>query len=703
MDCLRIPVVSLFYYSELSMKVSHISISKFIGYSSLIFILVALFSCNSPQKPNRNSSFKDIEEPMIDRIQALSAKNHDESKTGIIDSLYRATLNITAEDSCEKYILESHFSGDSPSIEELYADSALAIIYRERLQQKIPGFYSEALRYKGKSLMSRGEYTNAYRCYYEGIKAAGQTDDTSGFLGDLGLISFRQGNYLQAAHFFKESILGYYILKKAHKTNLMNLYYLGSDYDNVGLCYDKAGMTDSAISYFNKGLEYLTDHQFDFPDNPKPGKGLIESSLGVLDGNLGTAYMHKGDLINAEICFKKGIRINRNGREPEDARLTEIKLADLYLQTSHLPEAKAVLDTLKAECDSARKNPYGNIEIRWYKEESKYYSLVKNPEIAYMFLNAYNIHKDSVEKVNKQLTTLDFNNLFSDINHEDSLEVLKKQNEMDNINSIVFMLFFALLIGAGVFISKNNRQLKILNKKILLQNVEMKQTLDALEQSQQENTRIMKMVAHDLRDPLGAMMSMITLLLEEEPDKKTREEFLRLMQTSGANLLDMIGGMLSSSTTLKDIKKQEVDMKALLEYCVDLLRFKASAKKQDILLSSEDITIQTDREKIWRVFSNLITNAIKFSPEKAIIEVAMYKKQDAVQISVKDAGIGIPTELKDKIFEMHTDKRRPGTQGEHSFGLGLSISRQIVNGLGGKIWFESKEGEGTTFYIELPA
>jgi signal transduction histidine kinase len=187
--------------------------------------------------------------------------------------------------------------------------------------------------------------------------------------------------------------------------------------------------------------------------------------------------------------------------------------------------------------------------------------------------------------------------------------------------------------------------------------------LGALEQSQHENTRMIEMVTQDLQNPLEVIMNLITP-----------------------------GTM----------KKEPVDMKSLIHYCVDLLRFKANEKKQSIQLKADDITLEIDREKIWRVLSNLITNAIKFSPEAGTIEIEMHKKQDVVQISVKDYGIGIPGNMKNNVFDAPSSIESSETWGERPFDLELSISKQIVQALGGKIWFESTEGQGTVFYVEFP-
>jgi signal transduction histidine kinase len=129
---------------------------------------------------------------------------------------------------------------------------------------------------------------------------------------------------------------------------------------------------------------------------------------------------------------------------------------------------------------------------------------------------------------------------------------------------------------------------------------------------------------------------------------------------------------------------------------------KAEAKHQQINLHAESFTLPASREKLWRVISNLISNAIKFSPDGSDIEVRTERTAEGLRISVKDFGIGIPPKIQHKIFDMFTEAKRKGTAGEQSFGLGLAISKQIVEAHGGKIGFESVEGRGTTFFVDLP-
>ncbi|MDB5230884.1 MAG: hypothetical protein JWN76_1689 [Chitinophagaceae bacterium] len=118
-------------------------------------------------------------------------------------------------------------------------------------------------------------------------------------------------------------------------------------------------------------------------------------------------------------------------------------------------------------------------------------------------------------------------------------------------------------------------------------------------------------------------------------------------------------------------------------------------------MPDEESFVEIDKEKIWRVISNLVVNAIKFSPRGACINVSVTRNGKRTIITVSDQGIGIPENIRMQVFDMFTEAKRPGTSGEKSFGLGLFISRQIVQAHKGRLWFESAENKGTNFYIEL--
>jgi signal transduction histidine kinase len=177
---------------------------------------------------------------------------------------------------------------------------------------------------------------------------------------------------------------------------------------------------------------------------------------------------------------------------------------------------------------------------------------------------------------------------------------------------------------------------------------------------------------------------------------------LQLIRESGQNSLDLVSDLLQVHTRAEQLKKEPVDLNTLLHYCVDLLQYKANAKGQQIILQAAHVTVAVNNEKLWRVVSNLITNAIKFSPVGDVIIVSLTENPPYVTIAVEDHGIGIPPSMKNNIFDMSADAKRKGTAGEESYGMGLAICKQIVEAHDGRIWFESQPGMGSTFYVELP-
>jgi signal transduction histidine kinase len=227
-----------------------------------------------------------------------------------------------------------------------------------------------------------------------------------------------------------------------------------------------------------------------------------------------------------------------------------------------------------------------------------------------------------------------------------------------------------------------------------------------LERANKNYLRIMRIMAHDLRNPLGGITSLAETLLADEELSAESLVMLNLIKTAGIHSMEMISELLKTGLSDNDevMEKQLTDIHALLFDSVELLSYKAKEKNQRIIFQTRaaPLTVMLNYEKIWRVFNNLIVNAIKFSHQDKAIVVALADCGDHVLISVADKGVGIPEQDKESIFEMFTTAKKTGTNGEPAFGLGLSISKRILEKHGGKIWFESKVNLGTTFYISLP-
>ncbi len=270
--------------------------------------------------------------------------------------------------------------------------------------------------------------------------------------------------------------------------------------------------------------------------------------------------------------------------------------------------------------------------------------------------------------------------------------------------ALLFVAAIAVLLATSIIIviRHNLKRIKQLNGQVTDRNEQMTRALGALEQSQADNTRMMKIAAHDLRNPIGGIYSVASMMLEEDGRSEDDRVALDLIKSSSQNSLELVSDLLQVQFKTEALQKEPIDIGEMLQYCVSLLLNKAEAKDQQINLHTETFILPASREKLWRVISNLLANAIKFSPKGGVIDVKMEHDAHRVLIAIKDNGIGIPAEMQNKIFDLFTEAKRPGTAGEQPFGLGLAISKQIVEAHGGKIWFESVKGKGATFFVELP-
>lgn len=204
-----------------------------------------------------------------------------------------------------------------------------------------------------------------------------------------------------------------------------------------------------------------------------------------------------------------------------------------------------------------------------------------------------------------------------------------------------------------------------------------------------------KQVAHEIKNPLTPMRLNVQYLEKtlktEEPEKL--KEFTQGM-ISQIDTLTNIAGAFSSFASMPELKIEEVAARDIIKQTTLLYT------DYDISFNCEDenVLIKADKGQLIRVMNNLIKNAIQAIPENVepAITVDMKSKGDEVEISVKDNGTGIPEEQWDKIFEPRFTTKTKG------MGLGLAMVKNIIEGFGGKIWFETKLRVGTTFRIALP-
>jgi signal transduction histidine kinase len=209
-------------------------------------------------------------------------------------------------------------------------------------------------------------------------------------------------------------------------------------------------------------------------------------------------------------------------------------------------------------------------------------------------------------------------------------------------------------------------------------------------------------VSHDLKNPLNVILMSAHSLLRH-PDAQGLKKHQQALMRSADRMMRLISDLLDASAVERGqfaVDKKPEDSRALVDEAVELLRPLGAPKKLTLEADQPDsVRVSCDRTRILQVLSNVIGNAIKFSPEGSVVSVRVDRPAEALRLSVHDRGPGIRAADLPHVFERnwHT----PSSAGGGS-GLGLYIARGIVEAHGGRIWAESEPGAGTTFYFTLP-
>ena len=264
-----------------------------------------------------------------------------------------------------------------------------------------------------------------------------------------------------------------------------------------------------------------------------------------------------------------------------------------------------------------------------------------------------------------------------------------------------------VLNNAGEFIGIQGITRNITNrKKIELELI--KANKKAIEADRLKSSFLANM-SHEIRTPMNAIIGFSELLEDEHLEQNKRSEFIQLINSNSEQLLKLIDDIIDISKIEANevtVKLEKTNINKLLNnlYVEYTQKIDSESKPIDIKfdIPLKEININTDIVRLKQIFSNIINNSIKFTNKGTISVGVILNNNENIKFYVKDTGIGMNDEQIKYIFDRFRqidDKVNRGYQGA---GLGLSISKQLIELLGGKIWVDSKLGEGSTFYFTIP-
>ena len=288
----------------------------------------------------------------------------------------------------------------------------------------------------------------------------------------------------------------------------------------------------------------------------------------------------------------------------------------------------------------------------------------------------------------------------------------------DSVNSLMYTICFivaCLLISCFMWFfdtyqQKSTEQMKQMLERLQSANDELRKARNVAEAATRTKSEFLANMSHEIRTPLNGVIGMAGLLAETELDDEQRD-YTRTIKSSGDALLTIINDILDfSKVEARKIELEELpfDLRVCVEEALDLMLPKANQKKLKLMyyIPLEMPTMVVgDITRLRQILINLVGNAIKFTNSGEVnISVSHWEREDGrteFEFAVRDTGIGIPAERMDRLFKSFSQVDSSTTRKFGGTGLGLAICRMLAELMGGKMWVESREDVGSTFYFTV--
>jgi signal transduction histidine kinase len=465
---------------------------------------------------------------------------------------------------------------------------------------------------------------------------------------------------------------------------------LVSIYNQRGTLYDQEQQLDLAIVYLKKGLDLAKLLKDDY---------MITNSW----SNIGLSYKHLKNNNLALQYFDSVLTAYKKMDVPVDNyAIVYNNIAATYSQTGNYVMAKAAFNK-SIEFSLQAGSPF--VEMENYNNLADMYGRMKQFELQTNFLKKYYHIKDSLFTADNknQLTQLEADFQVAKKNAEivkKNAEVIKQKSERDIfiIIAIAAALLLTTLFVAYQRIKNNNRLLQQKNEQINQQKNEL-ETLNQLKD------RLFSIISHDLRNPLVTLRTYLSLADDVAITAEKKEVFKRSTMQAVIQTCDMLDNLLVwANMQIKNTRASIIPV-SITDCVLDVVNNVQAQANQKQLLIQTNIAATTalgDSTIVAIALRNILTNAIKYSPAAATIFIQSQKQGQQILIAIKDEGIGMTAEQIQLLASNQTDTTR-GTNNEKGSGLGIFLTKELLQKINGQLLIESEKDKGSCFTIVLPA
>ncbi len=606
----------------------------------------------------------------------------------VLDSLESIVNNTPENEKIAKAI----------SISESYINKSLQTsLYFARMSYTISiekeNEYLRAVSGKllGKILLGKGNFDEAGRYldsaykYFENNNRKKDLCETLILLGDLNIDLSR---YDIALEFYNNA------LKNADNDDLLSM-----SLNNIGLVYLSTGENGQAMEYFDKAINL---------------ESSVKDKTAISDayGNMAVLYEEEKKYDEALENYLKSIEIEESSGRINDAAMNYISIGDLYRKKKEYDKSKEYIEkgiTISKKSGNKPTELYGYRFLTvLYKETSKFKEAFeaseKISELQSSIFNENTLNmiaedetRNGIERRDKEIQLLQEKN-----------STLKEQRIIIIIASGLFLVIIFILIIQIYKRRLLNRKLDALNKELTKNNLKLKESEDKLNKSNSEKDKLFSVISHDLKGPFSGFLG-ISKIISDDIDNLTRPEISELSQALYSSLYNqykLLDNLLQWSKLQLGrffTQMQDIEVCNRINDMIEL--FLPNAKKKEIKLTPdciENMMIKSDHNIFTLVLQNLISNSIKFTSENGTILIKAYFEEKYAIVEINDNGIGMKPEKIQSILNAEAGISSLGTDGEGGTGIGLSLSRELISKINGKLEISSNYGVGTSAKVYFP-
>ncbi len=467
---------------------------------------------------------------------------------------------------------------------------------------------------------------------------------------------------------------------------------IASGLNNLGIVYRTMKRYDEAIKVYAKSLEIKTERN---------------DTLGICNtlNNIGVLYFFDED-------YEKALLYYRQSHELAEEMNLDYGFATSYLNIGEAQAKLEMYDSAEINLEKSIKlaNAKGDIHTaelahhclyEAYKEQGDYKQALQSFE-QYEKKQGERINKESGERIAELEAQYDSRQ------KERAIEHLNHQRA--NQRKVIYIqagaFFIILLLALLVFY-----QYKLKKKANLLlesRNIQVQKQAEQLQQLNRTKDKFFSIIAHDLKGAIGGFLSQTQFIADDFKvlSDEDKEELIGEMNINSRRLYNLLENLLEWSraqTGSIPYHPQKIKVAAIMQSIIGLYKVIIDKKQVKVIMKVEaELECFADINMLQLVLRNFLSNAIKYSHPGDEVLLKAAKLKDKVRFEVRDEGVGMDQKTLQQLFRMDQNPIRPGTEKERGTGLGLLLSKEFVEKMGGKIWVESKPDEGSAFYFTLP-